>query len=44
MLTDIGFVDVEIGDRVDTFGGATGEASARQFGVYGYPFLAHKPT
>ena len=44
MLADIGFVDVEIGGRVDTFGGASGEGSARQFEVYGYSFLAYKPT
>jgi hypothetical protein len=44
MLTDTGFVEVAIGEPVDTFEGATGEASARQFEVYGYPFLAHKPT
>jgi hypothetical protein len=44
MLTDIGFVDIRIGELVDTFAGASGEGSARQFEVYGYPFLAHKPT
>lgn len=40
MMTEIGFVDVEFGERVDTFAGASGEANARQFDVYGYPFLA----
>jgi hypothetical protein len=44
MMTEIGFVDVEIGERVDTFGGASGEANARQFEVYGYPFIARKPS
>ena len=44
MLTDTGFVDVAVGERVDTFEGATGEASARQFDVYGYSFLARKVT
>ena len=43
MLTDIGFVDVEIGERVDAFAGASGEANARQYDVYGFSFLARKP-
>ena len=43
MLTDIGFVDIRIGEPVDTFGGATGETNARAYEVYGYPFLAIKP-
>jgi len=43
MLTEIGFVDVEIGRPVDTFGGARGEANARTFEVYGHAFLARKP-
>ncbi len=43
MLTEIGFVDVEIGPAVDTFGGARGESNARTFEVYGYAFLARKP-
>ena len=43
MLEEIGFVDVVIGPRVDTFGGAPGEAKARAFDVYGYAFLARKP-
>jgi hypothetical protein len=43
MMTEVGFVGIEVGARVDTFGGAAGEASARQFDVYGYPFLARKP-
>jgi hypothetical protein len=29
---------------VDTFGGAAGEKNARAYEVYGYPFLARKPT
>ena len=44
MLTDVGFVDVEIGPGVDTFGGAGGEENARAFDVYGYAFLARKPA
>ena len=43
MLEDSGFVDVEIGPGVDTFGGAGGEKNARLFEVLGYPFLARKP-
>ena len=42
MLEDSGFVDVEIGARVDTFGEASGEANARRFDVYGYSFLCRK--
>ncbi len=43
MLSDTGFTNIEIGPRVDTFGGAGGEANARTFEVYGYAFLARKP-
>ena len=43
MLEDIGFIDILIGDPVDTFGGAEGEPQARAFEVYGYAFLARKP-
>jgi hypothetical protein len=43
MLEDTGFVDVRIGDAVDTFGGASGEEKARAYEVYGYAFLAVKP-
>jgi hypothetical protein len=44
MLHDSGFTDVAIGDPVDTFGGAQGEAKARAFEVYGYAFLARRPV
>jgi hypothetical protein len=44
MLEEAGFVDVTIGEPVDTFGGATGEEKARAFEVYGYAFLARKPN
>ena len=44
MMLEIGFGAVEIGGRVDTFAGAIGEPNARQFDVYGYPFLARKPS
>ena len=42
MLLDSGFADVRIGEPVDTFGEAEGEEKARQFGVFGYPFLARR--
>lgn len=44
MLEEIGFVGVRTGAPVDTFQGASGEKNARQFAVYGYPFLAEKPA
>jgi hypothetical protein len=43
MIEDSGFVDVQIGPGIDTFGGAGGEANARAFEVLGYPFSARKP-
>jgi hypothetical protein len=43
MLEDSGFVDVQVGAPVDTFGGASGEEKARAFEVFGYAFLARKP-
>jgi hypothetical protein len=43
MLEESGFVDVRIGEPVDTFGGAGGEANARAYQVFGYAFLARKP-
>jgi hypothetical protein len=43
MLEEIGFVDVKVGYKVDTFEGATGEEKARAFDVYGYSFFARKP-
>ncbi|HEY5896058.1 MAG TPA: hypothetical protein VIV54_00715 [Burkholderiales bacterium] len=44
MMEEIGFVDVQIGQAADTFGGASGEKNARRFEVYGYPFMARKPA
>ena len=44
MLEDSGFIDIHIGDAVDTFGGASGEEKARAFEVYGYAYLARKPS
>ena len=42
MHEDIGFNDVQIGDAVDTFGGATGGEEARAYDVYCYVSLARK--
>jgi hypothetical protein len=38
MLEETGFVDVKIGEPVDTFAGAGGEKNARRFEVYGSIF------
>jgi hypothetical protein len=43
MLEEVGFVDVQISEPVDTFAGAPGEENARSFEVLGYSFLARKP-
>ena len=43
-MAESGFVEIEIGPAVDTFGGAGGEANARTFEVFGYAFLARKPA
>jgi hypothetical protein len=43
MLEESGFINIDIGQSVDTFGGAGGESKARLFEVYGYAFLTHKP-
>ena len=44
MLSDAGFVDIEIGPAIDTFAGASGEGNAKTFGVSGHAFLARKPV
>jgi hypothetical protein len=43
MLAEIGFVDIEVGAKVDTFAGAGGEENARTYEVFGYSFIARKP-
>jgi len=43
MLGESGFVDIEIGPPIDTFGGASGESKARLFEVFGYAFLTYRP-
>ena len=42
-MEEAGFVDITIGEPLDTFKGAGGEAKARTYEVYGYAFLAYKP-
>ena len=44
MMRQVGFVDIEVGPGIDTFGGAGGEANARAFEVFGYTFLGVKPA
>jgi hypothetical protein len=44
MLEESGFVEIRIGEPVDTFGGASGEEKARAYQVFGYSFLARKPN
>jgi hypothetical protein len=44
MLEESGFEGVVIGPAVDTFGGAGSESKARLFEVYGYPFMAVRPS
>jgi hypothetical protein len=44
MLEAVGFVDVAVGPRWDTFGGAAAEESARVYDTAGYGFLARKPS
>jgi hypothetical protein len=43
MMSEIGFVDIGVSERYDTFGNAKGEAKARKFEVYGHAFAARKP-
>jgi len=43
MLAEIGFDEIVVGEPVDTFGGAGGEAKARAYDVRGYPFRARRP-
>ena len=44
MLEETGFVDVSMGEPVDTFGGSEGEEKARAHEVFGYSFLARIPA
>ena len=42
MSANAGFVDIEVGDPVDTFAGASGEANTPAFDVHGHPVRAIK--
>jgi hypothetical protein len=42
MLERAGFDSVVIGEPMDTFAGAGGEANARTFDVHGFAFLARR--
>lgn len=42
MLEAAGFGGIEIGDPVDVFAGASGEANARAFQTFGFTFRAIK--
>lgn len=44
MIEGVGLRDVRFGDPVDTYGGSSGEANARAFGVQGFPFTAVRPA
>ena len=44
LVQDAGFVGIDVGPAVDTFGGARGEKNARVYEVVAHAFLAHKPT
>jgi hypothetical protein len=44
MLEQAGFIDIEVGPAVDTFGDAVGEDKARAFEVFGYAFMAWRPN
>jgi len=43
VIRGAGLVNIALGGEVDTFGGAAGEESARQFGTTGYSIYAEKP-
>jgi hypothetical protein len=44
LLTDVGFSNIVIGEPCDTFSGANGEENARDYDVFGYAFMAIKPS
>jgi hypothetical protein len=43
VIRGAGLTEVELAGEVDTFGGASGEGKARQFGTTGYSIRAFKP-
>jgi hypothetical protein len=44
VISAAGLLDVELANPLDAFAGASGEASAREFGTLGYSIRAHKPA
>jgi hypothetical protein len=44
VITGAGLLGVELANPVDAFAGASGEASAREFGTLGYSIRARKPA
>ncbi len=42
MIRVAGLIGIELAGQVDTFGGASGEEKARQFGTSGYAIRAFK--
>jgi hypothetical protein len=44
VISGAGLIDVEMGPMVETFAGASGEEKAKQFGTYGLPIRAQRPT
>jgi len=42
VISGAGLVGVELAGQIDTFGGASGEEKARQFGTSGYAIRARK--
>ena len=38
-----GLVDIELGPKVDTFGGAPGEERAQKYGTFGVPIRGRRP-
>ena len=44
MISAAGLMDVELANPIDAFAGASGQASAREFGTLGYSIRARKPV
>jgi hypothetical protein len=44
VIAGAGLVDIELANPIDTFAGAGGESSAREFGTLGYSIRARKPV
>ena len=44
MISAAGLMDIELANPIDAFAGASGQASAREFGTLGYSIRARKPV